>query len=168
MFLTSMVMGVKIRTMWMSPFYLFSGVLILYVFQKKIVLKKLKYFLSVFLVLFLFSPMVYFYISITQTDKRTDYPGKKIARAVENEWENNFVENIGWVGGNEWQGGNLSYHLKSRPRWDNLLDSKKTISLKNIEGGFLIIGDNETLSKICKGIFFEVEGESICMIGKKK
>ena len=125
-------------------------------------------FFSNTLFLFIFSPFTYAYISITQTDKRTDYPGKKIARAVENEWENNFIENIGWVGGNEWQGGNLSYHLKSRPRWDNLLDSKKTISLKNIEGGFLIIGDNETLSKICKGIFFEVEGEGICMIGKKK
>ena len=168
MFLTSMLMGVKIRTMWMSPFYLFAGVLLLYVFQKKIILKRLKYFLSAFLILFLFSPMLYFYISITQTDKRTDYPGKKIARAVENEWENNFVKNIGLVGGNEWQGGNLSYHLKSRPKWDNLLEDEKTISLKNIEGGFVIIGDNETLSKICRGIFFEVENEGICMIGKKK
>ena len=27
-FLTSMIMGVKIRTMWMTPFYLFMGVLI--------------------------------------------------------------------------------------------------------------------------------------------
>ena len=27
-FLTSMIMGVKIRTMWMTPFYLFFGVLI--------------------------------------------------------------------------------------------------------------------------------------------
>ncbi len=39
-FLTSLVMGVKIRTMWMSPFYLYMGVLFIYVFQKKIVLKK--------------------------------------------------------------------------------------------------------------------------------
>ena len=51
---------------------------------------------------------------------------------------------------------------------DNLLEDEKTISLKNIEGGFVIIGDNETLSKICRGIFFEVENEGICMIGKKK
>ena len=167
-FLTSLFMGVKIRTMWMSPSYLFMGVLLLYVFQKNIVLKKLKYFLSVFFILFLFSPMLYFYISITQTDKRTDYPGKKIARIVENQWENNFTEEIGLVGGNEWQGGNLSYHLKSRPKWDNLLESKKTISLKNIEGGFVIIGDKETLSQICGGIFFEVEAQGICMIGKKK
>ena len=30
------------------------------------------------------------------------------------------------------------------------------------------IGDKETLSKICRGIFFEVEAQGICMIGKKK
>ena len=167
-FLTSLFMGVKIRTMWMSPFYLFMGVLLLYIFQKNIILKKLKYFLSVFFILFLFSPMLYFYISTTQTDKRTDYPGKKIARVVENQWENNFSEQIGLVGGNEWQGGNLSYHLKSRPKWDNRLESKKTISLKNFEGGVGIIGDKEALSQICRGVFFEVEAHGVCMIGKKK
>ena len=36
MFLTSLTIGAKIRTMWMTPFYLFSGVLIVYIFQSKI------------------------------------------------------------------------------------------------------------------------------------
>ena len=36
MLLTSMITGSKIRTMWMTPFYLFSGVLLIYVFQKNI------------------------------------------------------------------------------------------------------------------------------------
>ena len=35
MFLTSMLMGIKIRTMWMTPFYLFFGVLLVYIFQSK-------------------------------------------------------------------------------------------------------------------------------------
>ena len=78
-------MGVKIRTMWMTPFYLFSGVLIVYIFQSQIVLSKLKYFFSVFLIFFILSPFTYLYISITQTDKRTDYPGKKIAKIVQEE-----------------------------------------------------------------------------------
>ena len=34
MFFTSLLMGVKIRTMWMTPFYLFFGVLFLYLFKK--------------------------------------------------------------------------------------------------------------------------------------
>ncbi|MDP6139533.1 MAG: hypothetical protein QGI89_05610, partial [Candidatus Woesearchaeota archaeon] len=52
MFLTSMLMGVKIRTMWMTPFYLFFGVLIIYIFQSQINLSKLKSFTLVFLIIF--------------------------------------------------------------------------------------------------------------------
>ena len=71
---------------------LIYGCFIVYIFQKKIILKKLKHFFSIFLILFIFSPMAYFYISITQTDKRTDYPGKKISQIVQKKWENNFIE----------------------------------------------------------------------------
>ena len=117
MFLTSMLMGVKVRTMWMTPFYLFFGVLLIYLFQSQINLNKLKYFVSLFLILFIFSPFAYAYISITQTDKRTDYPGKEHAIEVQKRWDKKFESKINVVLGNEWLAGNLSYHLKSRPRW---------------------------------------------------
>ena len=125
MFLTSMIMGVKIRTMWMTPFYLFFGVLIIYIFQSQINLKKLKSFLSAFLILFVFSPFAYAYISITETDKRTDYPGKEIAQKVQSEWNNNFEDPINVVFGNEWSAGNLSYHLNSRPVWEGFIENNK-------------------------------------------
>ena len=80
MFLTSMIMGVKIRTMWMTPFYLFFGVLVIYIFQSQINLNKLKGFITVFIILFIFSPFAYAYVSITKTDKRTDYQGKEEAK----------------------------------------------------------------------------------------
>jgi 4-amino-4-deoxy-L-arabinose transferase-like glycosyltransferase len=118
MFLTSMLMGVKIRTMWMTPFYLFFGALLIYIFQSQINLNKLKSFVSVFLILFIFSPFAYAYISITQTDKRTDYPGKEHAIEVQKRWDKKFESKINVVLGNEWLAGNLSYHLKSRPRWE--------------------------------------------------
>ena len=93
MFLTSMIMGVKIRTMWMTPFYLFFGVLLIYIFQSQIYLNKLKSFISVFLILFIFSPFAYAYISITQTDKRTDYPGRDIAAKVQlKKWDKKFFD----------------------------------------------------------------------------
>ena len=172
-FLTSLFMGAKIRTMWMTPFYLFSGVLLVYIFQNKIVLRKFKYFFSVFLILFIFSPTAYLYISVTQTDKRTNYPGKEIAKKVQEKWDKNFTNKITLVSGDEWHGGNLSYHLNSRPRWDNILDDKKTTAPKDTEGGFVIIGDKDILSKICSGIFFTVldnkkVDHGICMLGKKK
>ncbi len=117
MFLTSMLMGVKIRTMWMTPFYLFFGVLLVYIFQSQINLNKLKSFASVFLILFILSPFAYAYISITQTDKRTDYPGKLIAKEIQKKWDNKYKSKISFVVGDEWVAGNLSYHLKSRPIW---------------------------------------------------
>ncbi len=87
-------MGVKIRTMWMAPFYLFFGVLVIYIFQSQINLNKLKGFTTVFLILFIFSPFVYAYVSITETDKRTDYLGKEEAKKAR-EFYGNQIEVIG-------------------------------------------------------------------------
>ena len=129
MFLTSMITGSKIRTMWMTPFYLFFGVLIVYVFQAQINLKKLNSFISVFLILFIFSPFVYAYISITETDKRTDYLGKQIAIKTQYVWSQEHKEPINVVLGDEWYAGNLSYHLKSRPIWEGFITKDKLNSL---------------------------------------
>jgi 4-amino-4-deoxy-L-arabinose transferase-like glycosyltransferase len=129
MFLTSMLTGSNIRTMWMTPFYLFFGVLIVYVFQKQINLKKLNSFISAFLILFIFSPFVYAYISITEEDKRTDYPGKQIAIKTQYAWSQDHKESINVVLGDEWNAGNLSYHLKSRPVWEGIITKDKLKSL---------------------------------------
>ena len=113
-------MGVKIRTMWMTPFYLFFGVLVIYIFQSQINLNKLKGFTAVFIILFIFSPFAYAYVSITQTDKRTDYQGKTEAKEIQKLWKTTFWgydNKIELVWGDEWVAGNLSYHLKSRPKW---------------------------------------------------
>ena len=107
-------------------------------------------------------------ISITETDKRTDYPGKKIAEIVQEKWEDNFKNKIGLVGGDAWHGGNLFYHLKSKPKWDNIFDTKKITTPKNTKDGFVLIGDKDILLGICRGIFFKVENQGICMIGINK
>ena len=129
MFLTSMLTGSKIRTMWMTPFYLFFGVLIVYIFQAQINLRKLNSFISVFIILFIFSPFAYVYVSITENEKRTDYPGKEIATKVQYVWNKNYKEPIDVVLGDEWVAGNLSYHLKSRPVWEGLITKDKLNSL---------------------------------------
>ena len=89
---------------------------------------------------------------------------------MQTEWDKNFSDKIGLVGGDEWYGGNLSYHLKSRPVWDNILESTRSIKLEDIDGGFILIGNSEVLLKICKegGVYFETESKGICMIGKRK
>jgi len=168
MFLTSLFLGAKIRTMWMTPFYLFFGVFFIYIFKNGIDLKKTKNFISVFLILFILSPLAYLYVSFSQDDKRTDFPGKKISNIVQKKWDENFYNKIVLVAGDEWFAGNLSYHLKSRPKWDNISNKKINVKLKNIEGGFIITGNSKTLLKICKGFYFELEKQGICMIGTNK
>tara|TARA_Y100000768_G_C23972015_1_gene681027 strand:- start:932 stop:2254 length:1323 start_codon:yes stop_codon:yes gene_type:complete len=128
--ITSVVSGSKIRTMWMTPFYLFFGIMIVYVFKSQIYIKKIKSFLIGFIFLFFLSPILYFYISITQTDKRTDYLGKEISAKVQFVWDQTFDHPINVVMGNEWNAGNLSYHLKSRPKWIGFVNQNEINKLK--------------------------------------
>ena len=131
MFLTSMVTGSKIRTMWMTPFYLFFGSLFVYLFQTQINIKKLKLFMMGFIFLFFLSPILYAYVSISKDDKRTDYPGKEIAIKTQYAWDQQFKSKINVVYGNEWNAGNLSYHLKSRPVWEGFVEREKLDQLKD-------------------------------------
>jgi len=131
MFLTSAVTGSKIRTMWMTPFYLFFGTLFVYLFQAQINIKKLKPFMIGFIFLFFLSPVLYAYVSISKEDKRTDYPGKEIAIKTQYAWDQQFNSKINVVYGNEWNAGNLSYHLKSRPVWGGFVEKEKLDQLKD-------------------------------------
>ena len=137
MLITSVVIGSKIRTMWMTPFYLFFGVFFVYLFKSQINPKKINSFLVGFLFLFFLSPIIYSYVSISQTDKRTDYPGKQIAAKVQITWDQDFEKEIQFVTGDEWKAGNLSYHLKSRPKWEGFTNNK----ILNSSSQFICVDD---------------------------
>jgi len=143
MLLTSLITGSKVRTMWMTPFYLFFGVLFVYISQSQINTKKINSFLYGFLFLFFLSPILYSYDSISKTDKRTDYPGKEVAAKVQIVWQQDFDKEIEFVIGNEWKAGNLSYHLKSRPTWEGFIDDE----IFSIANEYLCIDD------VCVGTY---------------
>ena len=124
-FMTALITGSKIRTMWMTPFYLFFGTLFIYLLKTQINIKKLNSFLIGFIFLFLLSPILYGYVSISQTDKRTDYPGRDIAIKVQMAWHEQHDEPIKYVLGDEWAAGNLSYHINSRPIWKGFVTKQK-------------------------------------------
>ena len=63
-FITSLITGAKIRTMWMTPFYLFFGILFFEIIKNNIEYKRIKIFFSTFIFLFILSPMTYLGISI--------------------------------------------------------------------------------------------------------
>ena len=124
MFVTSVVTGSKIRTMWMTPFYLFFGILILSMFDIKDDEQTFKEFFKPFLILFLLSPITYGLISLISENKRTDYKGKVEANKVLQVWQKDFTESINVVLGDEWYAGNISYHMKGRPVWLGEINQK--------------------------------------------
>ena len=130
-FLTSFTTGSKIRTMWMTPFYLFFGTFFVYMLQNQINIKRLKPFVIGFVFFFFLSPVLYAYVSISKDDKRTDYPGKEIAIKTQYAWDQQFDSEINVVLGNEWNAGNLSFHLKSRPVWEGFVERSKLDQLKD-------------------------------------
>ena len=165
MLLTSIITGAKIRTMWMTPFYLFIGTLFVLLFKNFIDFQKIKKFFYIFLFFFILSPSVYLIISLTDETKRTDYPGKEIARLVQNKWDDNFINEIKIVIGDEWSAGNLSYHLYSRPIWIN--DLKNKTSNITEDQGVIYTGNPKILEKICPGVFGTIKPVGYCMIGKR-
>ncbi len=164
-FLTSIVLGAKIRTMWMTPFYLFLGVLLIQIFKEYLNKNNLKKFLAVFVVLFILSPISYVFISLSNEFKRTDYPGREISELVQRRWDKNFSNNISIVVGDEWYAGNLSYHLSSRPTWYNTIEND--LSLITSDTGVIYIGNPKILKKFCPGIYGTIKPIGICMIGAK-
>ena len=165
-FITSILTGAKIRTMWMTPFYLFFGTFFLYLLKKNIELNKIKKFYYIFLFFFILSPVTYLGVSLADSTKRTDYPGKEISRLVQNKWDDNFSNEIKIVIGDEWSAGNLSYHLYSRPIWMN--DLKDNLSKIKANEGVIYTGNPKILKKICPGVFGTIKPVGYCMIGKKR
>ena len=162
---TSIITGAKIRTMWMTPFYLFLGTLFFQILKKNIEIKKIKRFFYVFLFFFILSPSLYLGISIIDKTKRTDYPGREISRLVQNKWDDNFINDIKIVIGDEWSAGNLSYHLSSRPTWFNNLKGKVTTI--SDDQGVIYVGNPKILKNVCPGVFGEIKPVGYCMIGKR-
>ena len=151
--------------MWIILFFLFLGTVFLEIFRKNIEIKKIKRFYYFFLFFFILSPSIYLAVSVFDQTKRTDYPGKEISRLVQNKWDDNFVNEIKIVVGDEWSAGNLSYHLSSRPIWFN--DLKDIANNISDDQGVIYVGNPKILKKICPGVFGEIKPAGYCMIGMR-
>jgi hypothetical protein len=120
-----------------------------------------------FIFFFFLSPILYAYVSISKDDKRTDYPGKEIAIKTQHAWDQQFKSKINVVYGNEWNAGNLSYHLKSRPKWYShsaaFVDKSFADFIETIGKDGLIIVNGECTD----GVSFTIESNKICMYGDR-
>ncbi len=78
-----------------------------------------------------------------------------------------FFNEIKIVVGDEWFAGNLSYHLKSRPKWLNELKEKEELLEINENQGVIYTGNPKILKSICPGVFGTIKPVGYCMIGIK-
>ena len=81
--------------------------------------------------------------------------------------------------GNEWDAGNLSYHLKSKPKWTGGIWYGVKEVPENTNGGIIVIGNYNTdirAHKICTSsntsshivtLQLKSFNHNVCMIGKK-
>ena len=138
MFFTSLVTGSKVRTAWMMPFYSVSSIFLTYYFFEI----KEKSFMYIFIFFYFLSPALYlgsFYSEYTKNrtkdgrEKRVLYNGKEISNIVQSQWDSKINKEIKYVIGDEWYGGNLSYHLKDRPLLYLNKGEKHWYSGKNIQ-----------------------------------
>ena len=134
-------------------------------FRNNINLKKINRFYFTFLFFFLLAPLTYATVSLKNDFKRTDFPGKEIARLVQNKWDDNFSNEIKFVIGDEWYAGNLSYHLKSRPKWKNEL--KGEVERLKIDEGVIYTGNPKILKNVCPGVYGTIKPVGYCMIGRR-
>ncbi len=76
-------------------------------------------------------------------NKRTDYPGNEVANKIQKYWNTKCKKQIKFVKGDEWFAGNLSYHLKSRPKWsfDNNYNEIKIGICDN--GQYILVNKSE-------------------------
>ena len=97
--------------------FLLTFLIFLYYLEKKN--NNYLFFLIFIASLTFYSRQTYAFVSIAQTDKRTDYPGKEEAQKAVNFYLNQtqVTGDLSFVKGNEWDAGNISYHLEVRPKW---------------------------------------------------
>ena len=75
-----------------------------------------------------------------------------------------------YVVGDEWHAGNLSYHLKSRPKWYNNFENQEVTYLINHGGGIILVGDDDILPKekcITGSYYVSSDYKNVCTIGMK-
>ena len=89
MFITSLIGGIRVRTMWMTTFYVFPGIFFVYLFNSNILLEKFKKFYTIFLFIFLMLPIAYGADSMFRKIREQIFLEKKVLK-IQTTWDETF------------------------------------------------------------------------------
>ena len=111
----SAVTGWKIRSMWATPLFLLTGLVLVSWLLPDLSLRGLRRFAWAFGALFLLAPTAYFAVyalepAILDKAKRTHFPGRELAEQVGDAWQSRFGSEPPVIIARSWYGGNASYY----------------------------------------------------------
>ncbi|HEX9789947.1 MAG TPA: glycosyltransferase family 39 protein [Kiloniellales bacterium] len=118
--LLSAIAGFKVRSMWGTPLFLSSGLMLIGWFAPRITAHGLRRFawawsgifalaLAAYLGTVVLRPLFY------DTGKRTHFPGRPLAAAVTAAWHERFGTPLPVVVGDPWPAGNVAFYSVDRP-----------------------------------------------------
>ena len=120
----SAILGWKLRSMWGTPLFLLSGLMLMLYWRPVIDPVRLKRFKAVFLFFALIGPIAYIAVygirpMVKEDGKRTQFAGPEIATVIAKEWQNRYpAKTLDYIIGDVWRAGNVAYYLPLSPGTD--------------------------------------------------
>lgn len=117
----SAVLGWKLRSMWGTPLFLMSGLMLMLYWRPILDPARFKRFKAVFLFFALIGPIAYIAVYgirpiVKDGGKRTQFAGTEIANVIAKEWQKRYPEkSLDYVIGDVWRAGNIAYYLPAAP-----------------------------------------------------
>ena len=146
------IFGWKLRSMWGTPFFLVSGVALVYFFQHRMNLSKINRFAVAWGGFFCLGLIAYAGVALvgpafTGRVKKTNFPGEALAQAVSQQWETRFDGPVGTVIGSFWYAGNIAYQIPNRPSVYIDADPRKSpwVDLSSIrQNGAVVVAETRS------------------------
>lgn len=147
--LLSVLFGIKLRGGWGMPLLSLWGIALIAILQPHLSQKKLKFFIVYVLVLM--GALLSGYgksLIYSNTGTSANFPGKEMAQAVTAFWHKQYQQNLAFIAGSRWLGGNIALYSNDHPavfmEWDeehspwiklNELEQKGAIFIWDISAG---------------------------------
>jgi len=117
--LASAIFGLRLRSMWGTPLFLFTGlILVISCLPAKVNLRR---FAALWCGLFLLAPVLYAALAlgepyVTGKGKRVHFPGRALAQEAVAAWSARHAGPLPIAIGSEWLAGNIGAYALARPR----------------------------------------------------
>lgn len=125
--LLSAFTGIKLRAGWGQPLLTFWALTLLAWIMPTITRARFKRFMALWLFIFIVTPIAYCTALVRAKDPSSaNFPGKRIAQSLANEWHDKYHTPLMYVVGPRWLAGNIAFYSTDHPHV--YIDAEKQFS----------------------------------------